>query len=265
MLSTKHPGSQEHKLASSDIISPAHAPQRSPRLLATIKAQQLADEWKQAGLRMTEEATPLDVHASLDRIHSKFRSNRQISLRSSILKTAVASVADGCTSESHYTSCLKAKYGRDLVEKHDVALRRFISMDMKDRGTYGIGTKIKGGNGKWFADDNRARNLYAKLKLPPVHRIEPPIEDGDVAKYHEHIRHLDPFQLSVDEYIKHGFHPLEQEPHRWSKRNPKKAMKYHLRSKNASEEMVAHFKQVYKATLESVSIFPGGRLRHRQH
>ena len=136
MPSSNHLGPSEHVLASSATSSPTHAPQSSSKRLAIRKILLPAEEWKKAGLTMTEEAKPLDVQASLDRIRSKFTNSKEISLRSSVLKTAVASIAHGCTSKPQYIACMKDKYGEDLVKWHSKSLGRIINNDMMKKGTY---------------------------------------------------------------------------------------------------------------------------------
>ena len=153
---------------------------------------------------------------------------------------------------------MEEKYGQHLVASHQFALERFIKKDMDDKAVYGLRdhdsyTSTTNRNGRWFAIDNRVEKHYVKLDLPPVDRTEPSIGDRDVAKYREHIKHHDPYKLSVNEYIKHGLQPLETQPDKWNKKIPRKAMKDDLRRKGASRAMVGHFEQVYENTLRSVS------------
>ena len=267
--SSRHLGSHEHVLASSTTASTAHAPQSLPNSHATRKKGQLARKWKKAGLTMTGEAKPLDVHASLDEISTKYGPDRQIRLRGSILKAAVASVADGCTSKSQYIKCVSEKYGNGLMDNHRIALGRIIKKDMKDRGTYSLRTWVRGSqridphaktavhnmrNGKWFAKAAGAQRKQLWLNLPPTGRKEPPLEVGDVHKYQEGIKHLDLNQLSSGEYIKQAHQQIEQAPGRWHRSVPKKAMNRHLRSNKISKAKFAHFQEVYDNAVKSVCI-----------
>ena len=239
------------------------------------------------GLTVTAEAHPQEVHTALRAVHDRYTpgGSTQARHRTSILEMAVASVADGCTSEVQYSASMKNKYGEGLVETHRVPLRRIIRKDMAKKA--GVGTKVKtvkrivpltaDHNGRWFAEDSRVEKLYAKLELPPVDRIEPPIRPGDVRKYQGLIKHHNPFQLRPDQYIKHAFLPLEQQPHRWNKRIPRMAMKEDLRNKGAGQAMVAHLEQIYDPTMRSVSdclgwltvlqmaLTQGNQNRKRQH
>ena len=175
----------------------------------------------------------------------------------------MASVADGCTDEAQYIKCMKEKYGRDFVGTHEIALGRIIKKDFEDKAAKNADSSNKGhdshsqtadGKGKWFAEDTREKKEHPRIKLPPIDRTEPAIEDGDVAEYQERIKHLDPFQLRADEFIKHSYVPLEENPNRWHKKIPKWAMEGHLNSKGASVAMFTHFHKVYNSTIKSVSI-----------
>ena len=262
-------GSQKYVLASSHTAFPASAPQRSTKPRATRKKQQPAEQWKKAGLPMTEEAKPHDVHASLFMIHSNFKNNKETSLRSSVITAAMASVAHGCTSKPQYIACMKRKYGEDLLRLHSKSLGRIINKDMKEKGTYGLGTRIRrvdkppqpaDDNRNSFLEDKRSHRMQAKLKLPPVDRIEPPIESGDVHNYLQRIDHLDPYGLRLDDFLKQGYHPLEQEPHKWNKSIPRMAMILHLGNNNANDAMLIQFKKHQKKKFNSVSTVLGGCL-----
>ena len=263
--SSRHIGSHDHALASSTATSPPHAPQVSPKPLATKKSVQFADKWKKAGITLTEEANPLDVQASLATIRSMFKGTKETSLRGSVLRTAVASVADGCTSKAQYIKCMNEKYGKDLVNSHTYALGRIINNDMKDKGTYGEKTSSRGAkhlaphahtaahNSKWLAGNKGAQQSHLWLNLPPTDRIEPPLYLEDVDRYHELIKHLDPYQLSPGDYVKHAYRPFEEAPDRWHKRIPKMAIDDHLRSKNVSEAMYTQIKKILHQTVSNVS------------
>ena len=221
------------------------------------------------GLTVTAEAHPKEVQNALCAIHGVYTQGRSTPSRhrASILKMAVASVAEGCTSVPQYRRRLEDKYGKDMVETYHVPLRRIIKNDLDIKA--GLGTMRKRvqqidphiqrarNNGKWFADPKTKRLKHAKLNLPPVDRKEPPFRNEDVAEYQELIKHLDPYSLRTDEYIKHCFHPYEQQPDRWNKRIPRMAMREDLRSKGASEDMVAHLESVYIASNQSVSYCSG--------
>ena len=259
--------------SSNDATTPTRTPQGSAKPRATRKKLQPAEEWKKAGLPMTEEAHPHDVHASLDMIQSRFTYNREKSLRTSVLSTAMATIADGCTSRHQYLHCMDNKYGKDLVQSHRYALGRIITKKVESKTVSGVENQKEGESrvgqhtnlhtqtadhiGKWFAEDKRAKKEYATLKLVPHNRLEPLMQEGDVDKYGDLINHLDPYQLSTNEFIRQGRLPFEAEPHRWNRHVPRLAMKGNLYSNDASAKMVEHFQTVYTATIKSVSYCPG--------
>ena len=162
--------------------------------------------------------------------------------------------------------CMSEKYGPELVQKHHDGLARFIKDDMKAKGRSGLEAGIKSPqqidthtqtadhNSKWFAEATGAQQKQLWLNLPPTSRKEPPYKDEDVDEYHKLIKHLDPYQLTSTEYIKHAYHHLEVAPGRWHKSIPKKAMDVDLRSKDISKAMFAHFQEDYRTTLRNVSI-----------
>ena len=250
---------------STDNTSPTYAPQSSSARLAARLKRQPADEWKKAGLAMTEEAKPLDVKAALEEVNSKGGINRSRMLRSSILQTAVATVRNGCTTKSDVIQCMKEKYGENLVKLHDKALGRIINKNTKDKGTYGVATSSKGtklidpythtadGNDNRSAEKKKAKQDPLSLRLPPTGRKEPPLKDEDVGKYQEGLKHLDYHQLGPGEYVKQAYKQFEQAPDRWHKMVPKKAIDLDLHNKDVGEAMFTQIKKVRNTKVHSVS------------
>ena len=257
-------GSHEHELASinaaqalerTDSVPPTRSP---PTKLKPLKLPRLP-------LPVTVSALPHEVENALHAAQAHLVGHQQARHQSSILKTAMASVADGCTSRTQYLNCMRQKYGFNLVEKHHPTISRIIRDDMKAKGTFGLRTssgsaqridphtETAAQKGKWFAKyEGPKRDLW--LTLPPTGRKEPPYKDEDVHEYQEGIKHLDVHQLISGEYIKQAHRQMEQAPHRWHKSVPRKAMDRDLRSKIIDEDMFAHFQKNYHDAVKRVSI-----------
>ena len=246
----------------------------------TIKPPTELKPWTlpKLGLTVTAKAHPHEVENALHVVQDRYKpGNVQSRHRISILRTAVASIADGCTSKSQYIKCMKEKYGADLVGRHHMPLGRIIKKDMDEKAANGLRKSITGRrridphiqtaehSGKWFAVDSRKEEEHMKLVLPPAHRKEPQVMYKDRFRYQELIKHLDPFQLSAHEYIKHGYRPFEEDPDRWKKNVPRKAMIRHLVSKGASKAMIDHFRKTHQTLLQSVSVVRAGVADCRWH
>ena len=220
------------------------------------------------GLRVTPEAHPQEVHKALRGVHDRYspKGNQLPRHRTSILRMAVASVADGCTNNAQYMDCIKEKYGAHLAAKHKTVLRNIIKESLDNKVANSLRTPMEGSqhivphpqsadnNDKWFENHRTTQKEQIELSLPPADRKEPQVEHGDDLRYRELIKHLDPFQLSCHEYIKHGYRPLEEDPDRWEKSIPRKAMISHLCSKGASKAMIDHFRKTHHTILQSVSL-----------
>ena len=249
-------GSQEHESFSIHGIVPLTMNQT--RNLKSLELPKL-------GLTVTAKAHPQEVEEALHAANAllKPKTKFQRVHQGSILKTAVASISDGCTTKSQYFNCMKEKYGENLLNSHAYALGRFIEEDMKGKETHGVETGIQGGdehpqtadgNEKRFAGDMRAQYNPLWLKLPPADRKEPPFKDEDVSEYQERIKHLDPHRLNPGEYIKQVYIHFEGAPDRWNSRVPKLAMDRNLRRKDVSEELVTHIQKVRGTMISKVSI-----------
>ena len=219
-----------------------------------------------SGLKVTAEAHPHEVENAISAAQAHFEGKQEAKHRNSILRTALASVADGCTRRPQYMNCMRQKYGSDLVEKHHPALIRLIRDDMKAKGTYYLEESSRGTQridphtetaahkGKWFAKEDKAQQEHLWLNLPPLDREEPLFKDEDVREYQKGIKHLDAYQLSSGEYIKQAHRQMEEAPGRWHRKVPRKAMDRDLRSKNIDEDMFAHFQQAYHTAAKNVSV-----------